>query len=60
MSEELQAHAAFLTDLPPQAIQAVQAYDPDGSAVWWLLPIVNVSTPRPASPRRSQTELGGI
>lgn len=42
MSDELQAHIAFVADLPQVVIDAIQTYDPDGSALLWLLPIVDV------------------
>ncbi len=43
MSAELQAHNAFLAHLPLSVVDAVQAYDPDCSAVWWLMSIVDVA-----------------
>lgn len=43
MSAELQAHNAFVADLPSSVVDAVQAYDPDCSAVWWLMSIVDVA-----------------
>lgn len=42
MSEEIQAHIAFIADLPPAVLEAVRAYDPDRSALWWLNPMVDV------------------
>jgi len=43
MSEELHAHIAFVKDLPPAVLAAVHDYDPDGSALWWLIPMVDVA-----------------
>ena len=40
MSAEIQAHFAFVADLPPAVVQAVDRYDPDFSALWWLLGMV--------------------
>ncbi len=42
MSEELQAHIAFFHHLPQSVIDTVDEYDPDGSALWWLFPMVAV------------------
>lgn len=41
MSEEVQAHIAFVADLPPAVEEAIRTYDPDGSALLWLLPLVD-------------------
>jgi len=40
MSAEIQAHISFVADLPPAVVAAVERYDPDASAVWWLQPMV--------------------
>ena len=43
MSAELRAHNAFVADLPPSVVNAVEVYDPDGSALWWLMSIVDIA-----------------
>ena len=40
MSAEIQAHIAFVASLPPAVVEAVYRYDPDASALWWLLGMV--------------------
>lgn len=43
MSEEIQAHIAFVADLPAPVVEAVNRYDPDASALWWLLAMVETA-----------------
>jgi len=66
MSAELRAHNAFVADLPPSVVNAVEVYDPDGSALWWLMSIVDIAEtrrhrrdpPRASGARSSATGLG--
>jgi len=41
MSEEIRSHVAFVAELPLAVVKSVQAYDPDATALWWLLPMVD-------------------
>ncbi len=42
MSAEVRAHGAFVANLPPAVVEMVEAYDPDVSALWWVLSFVDV------------------
>ncbi|UPK73373.1 hypothetical protein MU582_13095 [Nocardioidaceae bacterium SCSIO 66511] len=38
MTEEVRQNTALASDPPPEVRAAVESYDPDGEAIWWLTP----------------------
>ncbi|MDQ4038334.1 MAG: hypothetical protein M3313_08300 [Actinomycetota bacterium] len=43
MSAELQSHIAFVANLPAAVVEAVDTYDPELSALWWLAPMAEAA-----------------